>query len=97
MTTEGGTITDGKKKAEAHNKYFASINKSSKLSDKDKEKLQKLKTQEKAPGVSRQIFEEEFKMTELNKTFKKLKKCRSPGPNRIHNEMLIHLGPIGPC
>ena len=95
MTTEDGTITDDKKKAEAHNKYFASINKSSKLSDKDKEKLQKLKAQEKAPSVSRQIFEEDFTMTELNKTFKKLKKCRSPGPDRIHNEMLIHLGPIG--
>ena len=68
MTTEDGTITNDKKKAEAHNKYFASINKSSKLSDK--EKLQKLKAQEKAPSVRRQIFEEGFTMTELKKIFK---------------------------
>ena len=95
MTTEDGTITDDQKKAEAQNKYFASINKSSKLSDKDKEKLQNLKAQEKAPSVSRELFEVDFTMTELKKVMKKLKKCRSPGPDRIHNEMLINLGPIG--
>ena len=90
MTTEDGTITDDQKKAEAQNKYFASINKSSKLSDKDKEKLQNLKAQEKAPSVSRELFEVDFTMTELKKVMKKLKKCRSPGPDRIHNEMLIN-------
>ena len=74
---------------------LASINKSSKLSDKDKEKLQNLKAQEKAPSVSRELFEVDFTMTELKKVMKKLKKCRSPGPDRIHNEMLINLGPIG--
>ena len=95
MTTEDGTITDDQKKAEAQNKYFASINKASQLSDQDKEKLQNLKAQEKAPSVSRQIFEEDFTMTELNKAMKKLKNCRSPGPDRVHNEMLTHLGPIG--
>ena len=47
MTTENGTITDDKKKAEEHNKHFASINKASKLTDRDKEKLQKLKALEK--------------------------------------------------
>ena len=33
MNTEEGTITDDQKKAEAHNKYFVSINKASKLTD----------------------------------------------------------------
>ena len=51
MTTEDGTITDDQKKAEAQNRCFASINKASQLSDKDKEKLLNLKAQEKAPSV----------------------------------------------
>ena len=95
MTTENGTITDDKKKAEEHNKHFASINKASKLTDRDKEKLQKLKALEKAPSASQEIFEADFTMSELNKQLKKLKRRKSPGPDKLHNEMLVHLGPIG--
>ena len=94
MNTEEGTITDDQKKAEAHNKYFASINKASKLTDRDKEKLQKLKAVEKA-SASNEIFEKDFTISELNKHLKKLKRRKSPGPDKLHNEMLTHLGPIG--
>ena len=66
MTTEEGTIIDDQKKAEAHSKYFASINKASTLTDRDKEKLQKLKALEKAPSASLEIFENDFTMSELN-------------------------------
>ena len=34
-------------------------------------------------------------MSELNKALKKLKSRKSPGPDKLHNEMLTHLGPIG--
>ena len=34
-------------------------------------------------------------MSELNKHLKKLKRRKSPGPDKLHNEMLTHLGPIG--
>ena len=79
MTTENGTITDDQNKAEAHNKHFASVNKASKLTDRDKEKLQKLKALEKAPSASLEIFENDFTMSELNKALKKAQKPQVSG------------------
>ena len=89
------TITEDQKKAEHFNRYFASVNRAGKLSESDKKHLSHLKRQEKTPTTSNSIFQADFSMQELLQCLKKLKPRKSPGPDKIHNEMLIHLGSVG--
>ena len=92
ISDEGETIADDQKRAERHNKYFASTNKASKLTNEDMHMLKDLKTREKAPRANIKLFDDNFTISELNKAMKKLKSRKSPGPDKIHNEMLTHLG-----
>ena len=57
--------------------------------------LKTLKSKEKAPKANIKLFDDTFNTTELNRALKKLKSRKSPGPDKIHNEMLTHLGKIG--
>ena len=93
--SEGDTIADDQRKAERHNKFFASTNKSNKLTGEDQTMLKDLKSKEKSPGPNVQLFDEEFTIKELKAALKMLKSRKSPGPDGIHNEMLTHLGNIG--
>ena len=93
--TDDGEVTDDQKKANAHNKFFASVNKASETTEEDKDLLKELKNKEKAAGANSKIFEENFNISELNKALRKLKARKSPGPDNIHNEMLKHLGHTG--
>lgn len=95
MQTPDELLTDPQKKANAFNKYFANVNKAHKLNQKDKEMIKGLKTEEKAPTVNISLFEEDFSMSELSKAIKKLKTRKSPGPDKVHNEMLLQLGRTG--
>ena len=95
MYLDNECIVESQKKAEKMNAHFASISKASMLTEKDKADLKELKAKEKAPSASQAIFEEEFTMTELNRAMKKLKQRKSPGPDKLHNEMLVKLGPTG--
>ena len=54
--------------------------------------LKDLKALEKAPRANINLFDDNFTLSELNKAMKKLKTRKSPGPDKIHNEMLTHLG-----
>ena len=91
LFTEDGTIADDQRKANEHNKYFASTNKANKLNEEDKQLLKDLKTKEKTPFVQIKAFGENLTLSEFNKSLKKLKPRKSPGPDGIHNEMLTHL------
>ena len=93
--SEGDTIADDQRKAERHNKFFASINKSNKQTDEDQIMLKDLKSKEKSPGPNIKLFDEEFTIKELNTAMKMLKPRKSPGQDGIHNEMLTHLGTEG--
>ena len=95
MHADNETIVDDQKKAEKMNKHFASISKATKLTDEDKAKLQDLKAKERAPRANLELFQKDFSMTELNRAMKKLKKHKSPGLDKIHNEMLSNLGKTG--
>ena len=94
IRTEEGCIADDQKKAESFNKFFASVNRANKRAQ-DKEKLQELKELEKASKVKEPTFEEEFTIRELQKAVKKLKPRKSPGKDKIHNEMIARLGHEG--
>ena len=95
LYNDNETIASEQKRANIQNKHFASITKSNKLSDKDKALLKNLKLKEKEPKANIRLFEEDFTFTEITKSILKLKKRKSPGPDSIHNEMLINLGNKG--
>ena len=95
MIIDNETIVEDQKRAEKFNKHFASISKASRLSEQDKAKLSDLKSKEKAPSANQETFEEQFTMAELNRAMKKLKKRKSAGQDKLHNEMLQNLGDIG--
>ena len=95
MKTENETIANDQKKAEIFNKHFSSISKASLNEQEHKAKIQDLKSKEKAPSVAISTFEEDFTLSELNRAMKKLKARKSPGQDKIHNEMLSHLGHEG--
>ena len=82
------------KRAETFNKFFASINRLSKDQVKDPPLLKELKTLEKSTPTA-PLLEELFTMQELEEALKKLKTRKSPGPDKVHNEMLQHLGCAG--
>ena len=84
-----------KKRSEKLNKYFASINKSRTDKVHDKAILSELKEREKERSNSASIFTEQLTTEELDFALKSLKVKKSPGPDKIHNEMLKHLGPTG--
>ena len=93
LNTPKGEIAEDQKKANSHNKFFASISKANKTVATDKTMTKELKSREKAPTANVRLFEEELTMSELNKSLKKLKQHKSPGPDGLHNEMLKNLGP----
>ena len=82
------------KKAEHFNKYFASVNKSSRKGTLDKGLQSVLKEKEKEQ-MSPSAFLDILTESELDTAIKKLKKRKSPGPDKVHNEMLINLGRKG--
>ena len=83
------------KRAEKFNKHFASINKSRTDKAMDEPLLKELKVHEKNKESKHTVFEDLFTLQELEQAVKKLKNSKSPGPDKIHNEMLKHLGPWG--
>ena len=95
VNTLDGKIVDDKGKAHAHNKFFAMVNKSSKLNEADKELLKELHSKEKAPRANEEAFETDFTHREMKKALKKLKHRKAPGPDGLHNEMLKRLGTEG--
>ena len=95
ISTKDGEIAEDQKKAEVLNKYFASVNRASKRTEEDKEKLQELKSLERRQGENNPMFEKPFTKTELRNALKKLKSRKSPGQDKIHNEMLTKLGDEG--
>ena len=94
VQTNGSKITDKKKKADHFNKYLASVNKSSRRKNLDKALWRLTKTKQKAPSCSNQPFEVDFTLQELNSAIKRAKSGKAPGPDRIANEMIAHLGPL---
>ena len=84
------------KKANLLNNHFYRTNKSRNDKENDETLLQELKNHEKKPAsTSNPLFEDPFTKAELDHAIRKLKNKKSPGPDKIHNEMLKNLGPNG--
>ena len=49
---------------------------------------------QKSSSCSNQPFDEDFSIQKLNNAIKKAKSGKAPGPDKIANEMIAHLGPL---
>ena len=92
LKINGNLTSKPAKKAKIFNKTFSRINKSSKKTRLDKALWSLFKKQQKKRKPPIAAFEEEFTDTELLAAIKRLKICKAPGPDKIKNEMIIHLG-----
>ena len=92
---DGMEINTDQKKANILNRHFASVNKKQRRNMLDKSLITILKGKERRQSASQAIFEEDFTIKELEMALKKLKPRKAPGPDKITNEMLLHLGSKG--
>ena len=95
MEDNGSTLATDQKKAEHMNRFYASVSRAAELNDQDREKLKNLKSEEKAPKPAISLFGTPFSKNELRQAFSKIKLRKAPGPDKIHAEMLLKLGPVG--
>ena len=94
--TDNEELVSDNKKSEHLNKHFASVSKSERKTNLDRGLKKNLKEEERNSKYPiPKIFQDDFTLQELEKSMRLLKKKKSPGPDLIHNEMLINLGPKG--
>ena len=93
--TEKGEIVSDKRKATILNTHFASVNRKQRRKRLDKGIHRILKQKEKRRNTVHEVFNKNFTSGELELALKKLKQRKAPGPDKITNEMLLHLGSKG--
>ena len=89
---DSSKITDRKKKANYFNKFLANVSKSSRRKHLDKALWNLTKRKQNSPSCNDQPFETDFTFQELNTAIRKGKARKTPGPDKIANEMISHLG-----
>ena len=95
LQCEGGMETDTKKKADIFNKHYANVNRSLKREPLDSVLMKQLKNKQETSAANITIFDDDFKLSEMETAMKKLACRKSPGPDGIKNEMICHLGHLG--
>ena len=94
LQTETETATSDFRKSEIFNKSFAAVSKADKKTTLDRG-LEKVLQEKERKTTRDSTFLEQLTASELSTAMKKLKKKKAPGPDKIHNEMLINLGEKG--
>ena len=89
---DGVKITDKKKKANFFNKFLSSVSKSTRRKQLDQALWKLTKSKQNAFSCNNKPFEEDFTIQELNTAIKKAKSGKAPGPDKVANEMISHLG-----
>lgn len=84
-------VLTGKKAADRFMEQYAETSKIPITDNKRRETKEALKVKGKEDGVPE--MNSPFTRQELEEAMASLKLKKSPGPDKIHNEMLIHLGP----
>ena len=88
---DGRLASDNKKKANIFNKHFAQVNQKLPRKGLDETLTRILKANEKKPSASIRMFETDFTMGELKTAVRKLKARKTPGPDKVTNEMISNL------
>ena len=94
ITKEGKKIVDGQKKANHFNNYLAGVNKSTRRRNLDKALWKLYKRKVSSPSCNAQPFDLDFTKQELENAIKKAAHRKAPGPDKITNEMISHLGTL---
>ena len=94
LNSDDGKIFDEKQKANHLNKFLAGVSKSVRRKVLDKALWSLHKKKQKAPSCSDQPFEQEFSIQELNRAIKRAAPKKAPGPDKVTNEMIAHLGDL---
>ena len=96
FTHNGEVITTDVKKAEILNKHFANVTKAEKKTELDRALKKSLQEEEKrSSDTTPEIFSSDLTPAELNKAIGLLKTRKSPGPDKVHNEMIKNLSEKG--
>ena len=91
LEREGCLAANDKKKANTFNKHFAKVNHKTKRKGLDTALIKGLKKQEKKPTANLKVFDSNFSSAEMTTALKKLKPRKTPGPDKVTNEMIVHL------
>ena len=94
ISLAGKKIVDGGKKAEAFNKHISNVSKSTRRTNLDKALWKQFKLHEKSPTCNDLPFEQDFSLQELEKSIRRAPQKKAPGPDKITNEMIAHLGKV---
>ena len=92
LQSENKKVFNGKEKANLLNRFLAGVSKSKRRKTLDRSLWSLHRKKVKAPGCNNQPFEQEFSMQELNSAIRKAAPRKSPGPDKVTNEMISHLG-----
>ncbi|MCP4271485.1 MAG: reverse transcriptase-like protein, partial [Gammaproteobacteria bacterium] len=92
FNSDGEKIFNEKQKANHLNKYLAGVSKSTRRKVLDRTLWSFHKKKLKAPTCNDQPFEQEFSIQELNRAIKRAAPRKAPGPDKVTNEMICHLG-----
>ena len=97
LTTPKGQRASEVKRARALNKHFAQVNKKGARSDFSRtiDRMRKEGSRRQSKGPQLEVFAAPFTMTELQTALNKCQAGKAPGPDKVHNEMLKHLGRTG--
>ena len=94
--TDTEVLATDSKKAEHLNRHFSKVTKAARKTDLDRGLKKALQEEEKKTNQSvPDIFSAVFTPSELEKAISLLKLRKSPGPDRIHNEMIKNLSQKG--
>ena len=92
LSSNDKKIFNGKEKANLLNKFLAGVSKTVRRKKLDRALWSLYKRKKNAPTCNDRPFEQDFSMQELNRAIKKAAPRKAPGPDRVTNEMVSHLG-----
>ena len=95
LRTSNQVLVEDTDKANSFNKFFSDTSKTSQRKVLDKALGKVLKNKEKSKTTILPLFQENFTFQELQIALKKLQPRKAPGPDKISNEMIHHLGATG--
>ena len=91
---EGQKVTSGEKKATILNSFLAGVSKSTRRKNLDDAMWKLFKRKQKSLTANALPFKKEYTLQELNIAIRKAATRKAPGPDKVCNEMISHMGSL---